>query len=53
MADNFGHNVAVGGGDLVCLQRGSREMALQERERTFQTRTNRSDENRAIGDVSR
>ena len=39
MAEKFGLHVAVGGGDLVCGQRRSRENPLQEREGTFQTRT--------------
>ena len=51
MAEKVGLHVAVGGGDLVCGQRRSRENALQEREGTFQTRTNCSDENRPIGEV--
>ena len=51
MAEKLGLHVAVGGGDLVCGQRRSRENALQEREGTFQTRTNCSDENRPIRNI--
>ena len=53
MAEKVGLHVAVGGGDLICGQRSrSRENPLQERGGTFQTRTDRSDENRPIGEIA-